>query len=231
VPRTTRRAIDGRRHLIVRRLIASACIATTLGLATAAPALAHADHTQGHLSIAVGFATEPAYAGQPNAVQLLVTHDAAPVTDLAAGDLQVEIGFGGQTTLVDAVPEFEVGEWGTPGDYRAPFIPSEPGPYTFHVTGSVDGESVDFSMTSGPKTFDEVQDPAPAMFPAVQAPSNADLSAKLDQISARADAATTTATDAATQARAVAVVAVIVAVAALAVAIASRRRRAEAPTA
>jgi hypothetical protein len=208
----------------VRRIILVSCAAAALALVTAAPAFAHADHTQGNLTIAVGFATEPAYAGQPNGVQLLVSRSGKPVTDLAAGDLKVEIGFGGQTTVVDAIPEFEVGEWGTPGDYRAPFIPSEPGPYTFHVTGSVGDEKVDFSMTSGPKTFDEVQDPAAAMFPAVQAPSAADLSTKLDQTAARADSAVSDAKDAASQARVVAIAAIVVAVVALGIAIASRRR-------
>jgi hypothetical protein len=209
----------------MRRILAPALIATAMALVPTLPASAHADHTQGSLSIAVGFAIEPAYANQPNAVQLLVSKNEHPVTDLAAGSLKVELGFGGQTTVVDAIPEFEVGEWGTPGDYRASFIPSEPGPYTFHVMGSVDGEKVDFSMTSGPKTFDEVQDPASAMFPPVQMPSTTDLSAKLDQTSARTDAAAADAKDAADQARLVAIVAVLVAVVALAIAIASRRRR------
>jgi len=208
----------------MRRILALSCIAAALVIVPAVPAFAHADHEQGDLSIAVGFATEPAYAGQPNAAQLLVTHAGKAVTDLAPGDLKVEVGFGGQTTQIDAVPEFEVGEWGTPGDYRAPFIPSEPGPYSFHVIGTVDGENVDFTMKSGPKTFSEVEDPTTAMFPAVQAPSAAELSAKLDQTTARADAAVTDAKDAATQARVVAIAAIAIAVVALGIAVASRRR-------
>lgn len=207
----------------MRRILTTAGIVAAAMLLSTAPAWAHADHTEGDLSIAVGFATEPPYAGQPNAVQLLVSHHEQPVTDLAPGDLQVEIGFGGQTTVVDAVPEFEVGEWGTPGDYRAAFIPSEPGKYTFHVTGTVDGEKVDFSMTSGPQTFDEVHDPAGAMFPPVEAPSTADLSAKVDQAAARTDAAVADARSAASQARTIAIVAVVVAIVAIVVAVSSRR--------
>jgi hypothetical protein len=210
----------------MRRILTTAGMVVAATLVSTAPAWAHADHTEGDLSIAVGFATEPAYADQPNAVQLLVSHAEQPVTDLAPGDLTVEIDFGGQTTTVGAVPEFEVGEWGTPGDYRAPFIPSEPGKYTFHVTGTVDGEKVDFSMTSGPKTFDEVQDPANAMFPPVDAPSTADLSAKLDQATARADAAAAVARSAASQARTIAILAVVVAVVALIVAVIVSRRSA-----
>jgi hypothetical protein len=192
-------------------------------LLLATPAFAHAEQDEGDLVFTVGFMNEPAYAGDPNAVSIVVTHHDEPVTDLAAGDLRVDVGFGGQTTTIDAVPAFEVGEWGTPGEYQAAFIPSEPGPYTFHVIGTVDGEKVDFSLTSGPKTFDEVQDPTPAMFPAVQAPTNADLATRIDQGSARTDAAIAAANDAADQARLVAIVAVIVAIVAIGLAIASRR--------
>ena len=52
----------------MRRTLTAAPAALTI--LPAAPALAHVEHTQGDLAIAVGFATEPAYAGQPNAVQL-----------------------------------------------------------------------------------------------------------------------------------------------------------------
>jgi hypothetical protein len=195
-----------------------------LTILPAAPALAHVEHTQGDLAIAVGFATEPAYAGLPNAVQLLVSHNEQPVTDLAPGDLTVEIEFGGQTTTVAADPEFEVGEWGTPGDYRAPFIPTQPGTYTFHVTGSVDGTDVDFTMRSGPKTFSDVVDPAEAMFPPVEAPSNGYLAAKISAETTRTDEAVSSAQDAADTARNVAIVATIVALVALGLAIANRRR-------
>jgi hypothetical protein len=195
-----------------------------LTILPAAPALAHVEVPQGDVTIAVGFAIEPAYAGQPNAVQLLVSRNEQPVTDLAPGDLTAEIEFGGQTTTVAADPEFEVGEWGTPGDYRAPFIPTQPGSYTFHVTGSVDGTDIDFTTKSGPKTFSDVLDPAEAMFPPVEAPSNADLAAKITAETARTDEAVSSAQDAADTARNVAIAATIVAVVALGLAIASRRR-------
>jgi hypothetical protein len=146
------------------------------------------------------------------------------VTDLAPGDLTVEIVFGGQTTTVAADPNFEVGEWGTPGDYRAPFIPTQPGTYTFHVTGSVDGTDVDFSTKSGPKTFSDVVDPAEAMFPPVEAPSNADLAAKISAEAARAEEAVSSAQNAADTARNVAIAAAVVAIVAIGLAIASRRR-------
>jgi len=211
----------------MRRTLTALAITAVLTILPAAPALAHVEHTQGDLTIAVGFATEPAYAVQPNAVQLLVSRNEKPVTDLAPGDLTVEIVFGDQTTTVPADPDFEVGEWGTPGDYRAPFIPTQPGAYTFHVTGSVDGTDVDFSLTSGPKTFSDVVDPAEAMFPPVEAPSTADLTAKLTAEAARTDEAVSSAQSTADTARTVAFAAVVVAVVAIGLAVAARRGRTE----
>ena len=208
----------------MRRTLTVLAAIAALTIVPAAPALAHVEVPEGDVTIAVGFATEPAYAGQPNAVQLLVSRNEQPITDLAPGDLTAEIEFGGQTTTVAADPEFEVGEWGTPGDYRAPFIPTQPGSYTFHVTGTVDGTDVDFTTKSGPKTFSDVLDPAEAMFPPVEAPSNADLAAKISAETARTDEAVSSAQSAADTARNVAIVATLVAIVALGLAIASRRR-------
>ena len=92
----------------------------------------------GHIEMAVGFGTEPdAYAGLPNSVLLLLAHDGEPVIDL--GDsLTVTIEFGDQTSdPLTFEPAFEVGEFGTPGDYRAYFVPSQAGDYTFHITGAL----------------------------------------------------------------------------------------------
>jgi hypothetical protein len=52
------------------------------GLA-AAPASAHADKKVGRYSFVVGFGTEPAYAGQPNSLQVIISRDGKPATDPA----------------------------------------------------------------------------------------------------------------------------------------------------
>lgn len=209
----------------MRRLITASIAAGILALLPIAPALAHGDHTQGDLVIATGFVVEPAYVGQPNGVQLIIEHDGEPVTDLAPDALSVDVTFGDQTTTLTPEPAFEVGEWGTPGDYHADFIPSAAGAYTFHVTGTIDGEKVDYEMTSGPKAFGEVEDPTSAMFPAVDEPSNADLAAKLVAEGARTDEAISTAQSTADTARIVAFAAVIVAVIAIGLAITARKAR------
>jgi hypothetical protein len=144
----------------------------------AAPALAHEDRDVGKWTFVVGFGQEPAYAGIPNSVQLLL-FDASgrPVVDL--GDtLDAEVGFGDQTATYPVEPYFEVGEFGTPGDYRAWFIPTRAGQYSFHFTGTVEGQKIDETFTSGPKTFDGVQDATAVEFP-VQDPTVGELSERI----------------------------------------------------
>ncbi|HEV8372377.1 MAG TPA: hypothetical protein VGR68_04190 [Actinomycetota bacterium] len=92
-------------------------------------------------------------------------------------------------------PNFEVGEWGEPGDYRAFFIPTTPGAYTFHFTGTIKGKKIDKSFTSVKDGFDEMTDPAEVQYPAVE-PSGTQLSGRLDRESAaRLNAALTAARD------------------------------------
>jgi hypothetical protein len=194
----------------------------TLFLIVAAPAaLAHAQREQGPIHMEVGFGTEPAYAGQPNSAQIILTDHGQPVVDL--GDsLKVTISFGGQELSLPLEPNFEVGGDGEQGDYRAWFIPSQPGPYTFHFTGSVHGTKIDESLTSGPTTFVVVQDPAEAMFPAVNTPTNDELASRIDQDAARLSAATAAAADAKSAAdstRTVAVIGVLVGIVGLIVAV------------
>jgi hypothetical protein len=208
----------------MRRVLSTSALAGAFVLLLAGPALAHGEYDHGDIAIATGFQTEPAYVGQPNAVELEISNGGKPVTDVGQGDLKVGASFGGQSTALTLQPNFEVGEWGTPGDYIASFIPTQPGKYTFDVAGTVAGEHVEYSMTSGPDTFSEVEDPTPAMFPPVDAPSNADLNAKLDAASTRTDASISSAQDAVNSAKTVAIIAVVVAVIAIVLAVIGWRR-------
>lgn len=219
------------------RLVALCAAAAMLVLIPAGAALAHGHTSQGDLEMEIGFATEPAYTGQPNAVQLLLVHDGHPVTDLKTGDVTVEVTFGDQTSEpMDMEPWFfyEDGqlEFGEPGEYRANFVPSQAGDYTFHFTGTVDGEKVDKEMTSSPKTFSSVESLNNAAFPPVDAPTNEELASRIDQESTRsadaidaATAAAASAEDAASSAKTVGLIGVVLgalgiiaAIAALAVA-------------
>jgi hypothetical protein len=158
-------------------------------------ASAHAERRVGPFDLEIGFFNEPAYVGVPNAVFLELSRGGEPVTDV--GDaLSVTVGFGDQTSdpfVFDPLEE--------PGQYQAPFIPSQAGAYTFALSGTLDGVRFDLSLTSGPKTFDEVQGLEGATFPVVQFPTNADLASRIDQESDRSTSAVTTATSAATDAK------------------------------
>jgi hypothetical protein len=141
-----------------------------------------------------------------------------PVTDL--GDtLSVSVGFGDQSKDLTVEPFFEVGEFGTPGDYRAWFFPTRPGQYAFHFTGTIHGTKIDETFTSGPKTFDDVVSPADVEFP-VQDPTNGELADRIDReiprlessisdVKAAADRSVASAADDASGARTIAIVGVV----------------------
>src|SRR2546425_1008086 len=75
----------------------------------------------------------------------------------------------------------------TLGDYRAFFVPTRPGTYTFHFTGAIKRQQVDLRITSGETTFDDIKDSNEAQFPAKD-PSNADLDTRIKQEFPRVDA-------------------------------------------
>jgi hypothetical protein len=182
------------------RGLAALTFAGLFVLMPATAALAHESATIGHLEVEVGFQTEPAYVGQPNAALISIMHEGRPVLDL--GDqLKVELAFG-DTTSEPLTPEPAFGledgklEFGEPGTYVAPFVPTQPGKYTFHFTGSIDGEKVDRSFTSSPDGFDEVQDPATVNFPPVDVPSAHELTTRIERESERAASAAADAVDA-----------------------------------
>jgi hypothetical protein len=64
--------------------------------------------------------------------------------------------------------------FGEPGAYGSVFFPTVAGPYSFQITGEVDGTAVDETFTAGPETFGEVEELAGGQFP-VQLPATADL--------------------------------------------------------
>jgi hypothetical protein len=187
------------------KLAAAAILAVAVLMYLPGVASAHEEKEVGPYLLAVGFGTEPgAYAGYPNSVQLLLSKDDKPVVDL--GDtLKVVVEFGDQSSdPMPLEPFFEIGEIGIPGDYRAFFVPSQPGDYTFHITGTIHGTKVDESFTSGPKTFATVQDISGVTFPQVQAPTNAALASRIQTESDRTSSALADATTAGTEASAAA---------------------------
>jgi hypothetical protein len=223
-----------------RRILAAVVASTLAGLLIpllAAPASAHEERTVGKYHFVVGFGDEPTYAGEKNSVILLLS-DAKdrPVTDLT-DTLKVAVSTGGTEPLnLSMEPNFEVGEFGTPGDYRAWFIPTTPGAYTFHFTGTIKGQKIDQTFKSGPTTFDEAKDPAEIQYP-VKQPTGGQLATRADRETARIDTALAAERDQAksdaASARTLAIIGLVVGALGLVAAVAAlaRGRRPAAPTA
>ena len=169
-----------------RSAVVVAVLAVLLVPLLAASASAHGEHKVDDYTVEVGFGTEPAYAGVTNSVQLIISNNGRPVTD--AKGLKVAVTTGDAEPREMVLQPYFGADFGEPGDYRAFFIPTAPGPYTFKVSGTLGGKKVDQSYTSGRDGFDEVTDPAEAQYP-VQQPSGSQLTTRLDRETTRLNAA------------------------------------------
>lgn len=179
-------------------------------------ASAHEQRQVGSLQFTVGWANEPTYVGEQNAVQLFL-HEAhgQPIDDLGSPpSLHVQVIFGSQTSPpLDLEPSFDPDTGlGTHGEFEAAIIPTAVGNYTFHFYGTINGQPIDQRFTSGPTTFDTVDDPTPIEFP-TKVPTLPDLGALANRLSPRVDravAAAATSANRADSAHTLALVAIIV---------------------
>jgi hypothetical protein len=141
----------------------------------------------------VGFLSEPAIENQFNGIDLTVTDtsqkDAAgggrPVEGLER-TLKAEISAGGLAPRAVQL----VARFGVPGKYAGYFIPTQMGQYTFHIFGSINGQSIDERFESGPGRFNDVQSLSDMQYPnRVVVPAN--LQSQLDAAQSTADTART----------------------------------------
>jgi hypothetical protein len=118
----------------------------------------------------------------------------------------------GEAKEMTLEPNFGDG-WGEQGDYRAFFIPTTAGQYSFKFSGTIGGQKIDQTFTSGPKSFSDMGDPAELQYP-VQDPSGTQLTARIDREAARTQAALTEqrdqARDDAASARTLAIIGLVV---------------------
>ena len=212
--------------------VAVATLASVMLALSAAPAFAHEVRKVGAYEFTVGWDHEPTYTGVENAVQLILKDSKGnPVDDL--GDppsLKVQAINANQTSdPLDLRASFDADTGlGTHGEFDAAIIPTVPGDYTFHLTGSVNGQNVDEKFTSSDKTFDPVKDPTEVQFPA-KVPSNSQLAQSVNRVTARASTAAKDAKNSADTATILAIIGigagVLLGGAGLIVAITARRRR------
>jgi hypothetical protein len=187
-------------HRLSRVALAFAAVAA-LVLAAPASALGHTVQHAGSYTLEIGWKTEPTYVAAPNAVSVTITDASGkPVTDLGADDLHVIVSTANQPSPeLSFEPGFDPEEMDGPlGEYDAAIVPTAPGDYSFHITGTVHGTKVDITVASGDETFNAVVESTNLQFP-VKLPSMAEVATHLDRIDARVqsvDAATAAANEA-----------------------------------
>lgn len=167
---------------IARALALCFVLATlTVGIASA-----HGDQQVGPYSVVFGWRNEPAYAGQFNGPEVLLglhdDHDAPFPADVPV-ELKAEVTFGPATTTVFLEPAR-----GETGHYIANLIPTLPGDYRFHLTGTIGEEPVDLTFDSADGEFSSVNPAEDILFPAPDldaAAKIADLEARLAALEAR----------------------------------------------
>jgi hypothetical protein len=146
-------------------------------------AAAHEVREVGEFSLTVGFMDEPVFTDQKSGLEFRVTRGEEPVEGLESS-LQAEVIYSGQSRELPISPRF-----GQPGWYQSVFFPTAAGPYTFHISGTIDGQEIDESFTAGPDTFGEVQDATSGQFP-VAFPGTGDIARDAEAGAAAATTAT-----------------------------------------
>src|SRR2546428_9028597 len=132
----------------MRQRACLAVLCAVLSLTVAPPVLAHEERTVGALDVECGWLNEPPTVGELNSILFSAKKGAHPVTN---GKVTVAVTFGGRTSQpLDMEPSDEA-----PRTYLAAIIPTDPGSYTFHVTGAIAGEAFDQTFAPG-KGVEEV---------------------------------------------------------------------------
>lgn len=176
--------------ILVQRAPLAGVVAILASLLIVAPTQAHVLRDFGSYSVALGWVVEPAYLGEVNAVQVVVKDQGGKaITDLADGDLTVVVSAAGQQSgALPLLNRFDPDTGlGVPGDYEASIIPTVPGDYTFHLTGSIHGTPVDETATSSDSTFASVIGSTGIEFPIIL-PALSDVSTRLDRLDGRVSA-------------------------------------------
>ena len=130
----------------------------------------------------VGLINEPVYVGDKSGLEFHVEKDGQPVTGLET-TLTAQVVFEGQSRDLPLSARDDA-----PGWYESVFIPTAAGPYTFHISGTIEGNSIDESFTSSPTGFDEVKEVTSGQFPN-QLPPLTDIAAQADKGAAAASQA------------------------------------------
>jgi hypothetical protein len=131
-------------------------------------ASAHEARTVAGYDMEVGFMNEPVYVGDKSGLEFFVHKGDTPVEGLEE-TVKAQVIYQGQSRDLPISARED-----DPGAYESQFIPTAAGPYTFHLTGTIEGTAIDETFTSSPTGFDEVAEQAAGQFP-VQFPPQAEV--------------------------------------------------------
>src|SRR5262249_55438774 len=143
-----------------------------VGLAFIAPGTASAHERRtvaGDYTFVVGFLKEPAFQDETNGIDLRVTKNGDEPVEGLDKTLKAEVVVGPNTLPLELRSRFRV-----PGAYNSEFVPTRPGTYGFHITGTIEGKPVNETFESGPGRFNDVEAVGPLQFPD-KVPSGVDL--------------------------------------------------------
>lgn len=144
--------------LLALGLTLSLAILTVPGSASA-----HEKRQVGKYTFEVGWAIEPTLVNNANSLFLKVeeTQSGQVVKDLEK-TLKAEIIVGGGAKKRELPLELSDEE---PGVYQSPVIPTRAGDYAFRLFGTINGQTVNETFESGPRTFESVEDVSELQFP------------------------------------------------------------------
>jgi hypothetical protein len=128
---------------------------------SALPAVAHEEREVGSYDMELGWRVEPAYTTLLNGPEIFVhKHDTGDAVDGLEDTLQLTVSYGGRSkTLKLRAVE------GDTGHYTADLIPTQPGDYSFHVTGKIEDSDIDETFTSADGKFGSVDPVSDIQFP------------------------------------------------------------------
>jgi hypothetical protein len=119
------------------------------------PVLAHEELVVGDISIVAGWVNEPPMVNQLNGALLIITQvsNSQPVNNaLAQADVTLQKGT--ETKPLELLPAEE------PGTYTATLIPTQTGPYTVVIRGTISGQTIDAQID-----IEDVEDTTRFTFP------------------------------------------------------------------
>ncbi len=136
-------------------------IASLLVLSRTTVTTAHENRKIGKYQVAVGWRQEPAYTNVFNGPEIFINElDSNKEVEGAEETLKVEVLFGDKSKKL----KLEVA-YGEKGHYIADLIPTQPGDYTFHLTGKIGDQAIDEKYTSADGKFTSVEPISDIQFP------------------------------------------------------------------